>query len=60
MPPLSQQFDQFMEKNDPYWSGKENYRLQEYYKNVISKEPRIPLHLMTVRSDDPNIVAVDI
>lgn len=52
--PLSQQFDQYMKKTDPYWENKENYRVQQEYIKMLLTEPvvRQPLVVMGIEPDD--------
>lgn len=48
--PLSQQFDQYMKKTDPYWENKENYRVQQEYIKMLLTKPAVYSPIMTVRS----------
>lgn len=57
---LSKQFDLFTKKTDPDYNGMENYRVQQEYLKMLRTEPRVPTYMMTIKSDSPNIVAIDI
>ena len=52
--PLSQQFDQYMKKTDPYWENKENYRVQQEYIKILLTESVVhqPLVVMGIEPDD--------
>ena len=42
MPPsmsLSQKWDQYMKRTDPYWENKENYRVQQEYIRMLKEDP---------------------
>jgi len=54
---LSQQYDQFMKKTDPYWENKENYRVQEEYKKILKLDPVTPMWL---RSPIPENMSMDV
>ena len=58
---LPEQYDQFMKKTDPYWNGKENYRIQEEYKNMLKKNPVTPTRWASpIITNDAHIIAVDL
>lgn len=57
---LSEQFDLFTKKTDPNYNGRENYRVQQEYLKMLRTEPSVPTYMMTIKSDSPNIVAIDI
>lgn len=57
---LSKQFDLFTKKTDPDYNGRENYRVQQEYLKMLQTEPSVPTYMMTIKSDSPNIVAIDI
>ena len=58
--PLSQQFDQYMKKTDPYWENKENYRVQQEYIKMLLTEPVVYSPIMTVRSHEPDNRSMDV
>lgn len=58
--PLSQQFDQYMKKTDPYLENKENYRVQQEYIKMLLTEPAVYSPIMTVRSHEPDDRSMDI
>ena len=58
--PLSQQFDQYMKKTDPYWENKENYRAQQEYIKMLLTEPVVYSPIMTVRSHEPDDGSMDV
>jgi hypothetical protein len=51
---LSQLFDQYMKRTDPYWSNKENYRVQQEYIKMLLTEPVVhqPLVVKGIEPDD--------
>jgi len=57
---LFKRLDQYKKRTDPNREGKENYRIQQEYIRMLKEEPLVPIYLRNVRSDDPNIVAIDI
>ena len=58
---LSKQFDQFMKKTDPYWNGKENYRVQEEYKKMLKLDPVTQTRwAFPTLANDAHIIAVDL
>ena len=57
---LSDQFDHVVRVTGSGNNDWDNLKLQEELKRMIKEEPRIPTYMMTIRSDSPNIVAIDI
>lgn len=56
---LSQLFDQYMKKTDPYWSNKENYRVQQEYIKMLLTEPVVHLPSV-VKGIEPDDGSMDV
>lgn len=57
---LSKQFDLFTKRTDPYYDGRENYRVQQEYLKMLRTEPSVHTPSMTVRSYEPDDGSMDI